>query len=217
MFEKEKIYTEDLAYWFFRLNGCLCLKNFLVHHERIGIDGTEIDILATRFPYRRELSFSDKPMEDHSLFLPKTKIDLIIAEVTRSTCKLNGPWTNPSLQNMDRVLHIIGAFPESTHKKIVESLYTIKYYENDKYRCRIFSIGQFRNDSDEFQGVTQITWEEILEFIFERFVQYRKYKTSHNQWDDTGKLLFELADQHKQCQEHFTQDVMRILVSNIYQ
>ena len=29
----QKIKTEQLAYWFFRLNGCLSLVNFLIHNQ----------------------------------------------------------------------------------------------------------------------------------------------------------------------------------------
>ena len=45
-----RIKTEQLAYWFFRLNGCLTIVNFLVHGERRGREGTDADILAIRLP-----------------------------------------------------------------------------------------------------------------------------------------------------------------------
>ena len=42
---------EKIAYWFFRINGCLTITNFLVHHERRGHFSTEVDVLAVRFPH----------------------------------------------------------------------------------------------------------------------------------------------------------------------
>jgi len=54
------ISPEKVAYWFFRLNGCLTLVNFVVHPDLIRRDEprsqwTDVDILAIRFPHRKEL------------------------------------------------------------------------------------------------------------------------------------------------------------------
>ena len=50
-------------------------------------------------------------MEDDVLFKNGRKGPLfVIAEITRGTCKLNGPWTDPAKENMQYVLRAIGAF-----------------------------------------------------------------------------------------------------------
>jgi len=46
--------ADDIAYWYLRLNGSLCLRNFLVHGDRRGEDRTEMDAVRVRFRYRRE-------------------------------------------------------------------------------------------------------------------------------------------------------------------
>ena len=46
--------AEDVAYWYLRLNGFLCLRNFLVHGDRRGEVRTEIDVVGVRFRHRRE-------------------------------------------------------------------------------------------------------------------------------------------------------------------
>ena len=50
--------TEDLVYWFFRLNGCLTMENFIVHPDTAGPPETDADLIAVRFPHRRETADS---------------------------------------------------------------------------------------------------------------------------------------------------------------
>ena len=57
-----RIRSEDLGYWYFRLNGCLTTTNFVVHPEEGQEQRTDVDVLAARFPYRAELLLN--PMED---------------------------------------------------------------------------------------------------------------------------------------------------------
>jgi len=46
---------ETIAYWFFRLNGCATITNFVVHPDRRGSQRTDVDVLAVRFPYWHEI------------------------------------------------------------------------------------------------------------------------------------------------------------------
>lgn len=90
------INPEKVAYWFFRINGCLTIENFVLHperHEEGSSQITDADLLAVRFPYGAELGLFSDHMEDHKAFESNEKINLIIAEITREPCKLNGPWT----------------------------------------------------------------------------------------------------------------------------
>jgi hypothetical protein len=57
--------TEKVAYWFFRLNGCMTIENFVVHPDFGGSQRTDADILGIRLPYRSE-GLRDSPMPDHS-------------------------------------------------------------------------------------------------------------------------------------------------------
>lgn len=81
---------EKTAYWFFRLNGCLVLDNFLIHHERKGHEGTEIDILLVRFPLPHELLLSGEGMPDHPIFNSKSKVDIVFVEVKKRLCVGHG-------------------------------------------------------------------------------------------------------------------------------
>src|SRR3954471_3292614 len=56
--------ADDLASWFLRLNGCLTMVNFVVH-GRQRLKPGEFDILAVRFPDRREVLPPDEVLDDH--------------------------------------------------------------------------------------------------------------------------------------------------------
>ena len=42
-------------------------------------------------------------------------------------------------------------------------------------------------------GVLQLTWDEVLGWIYDRFVEYSSQKKDHPQWEWTGKSLFNSA------------------------
>ena len=93
--KKSPINSEDLAYWYFRLNGFLTIQNFVVHPNSGSAQKTEVDIIAARFPYRKELPENKTPMQDDEcLVLQSEKIRIILAEIKVGRCKLNPSWTN---------------------------------------------------------------------------------------------------------------------------
>ena len=53
----------------------------------------------------------------------------------------------------------------------------------------------------EYPEVPQISWNEILSFIHLRFQSYRQQKSAHVQWDDCGKLLWDLALKNRKIEE----------------
>lgn len=86
-----KITAEELAYWYFRLNGFLTIQNFIVHDERKANQRTDVDILGVRFPFRSEIN-----MEDDAWFTKVSAKPLyIITELKTGLCNLNGPWKSP--------------------------------------------------------------------------------------------------------------------------
>lgn len=112
----EPLYSERVAYWYFRLNGFFQIESFVVHPERSGSQRTDADLLAVRFPFRAERLFdnpADIMADDVELLaLSRALIDIVIAEVkTKRPCTLNGPWTRPDKQNVHRVLAAIGCLP----------------------------------------------------------------------------------------------------------
>lgn len=200
--------TEQVSYWFFRLNGCLNLANFLIHHEESGKTGTEIDLLGVRFPYRSEMALYHEPMEDHRVFRGSgNRIDIIFAEVKIGRCRINQSWQRPDVRNMERILYALGAFPTSQVDRVAEALYRQHRYEDKAYRVRIFAVGREENNSLP-DKIVQLTWHDMLEFIYRRFKKYRDPKADHSQWDPLGHFLFDQMDEHDRA-GNFVQRVMQ--------
>ncbi len=96
----KRLKPDKVAYWYFRLNGFLQIENFVAHPRGSGSQRTDADLLAARFPYRREfLLDQEQPMrgDAQTLGLSPDCIDIVIAELqSNPPCCLNGPWTNQS-------------------------------------------------------------------------------------------------------------------------
>ncbi len=195
---------ERIAYWFFRLNGCATITNFVVHPDRRGSQRTDVDVLAVRFPHRAELLTSGEPMPDHPVFNSDGRIDIIFAEVKHGLCRLNGPWTNPLDENMQRVLYAVGAFDSQRVVEVAQALYHQGFFQDDAYRVRLFALGERKNDAI-LPAAVQLIWDEILDFIYKRFTTYQHQKAHHSQWDSTGRQLYNLASQR--TREEFVETV----------
>jgi hypothetical protein len=189
--------AEELAGWYFRLNGFLTIPNFIVHEDAGIGQRTEVDVFGVRYPHRSELRLD--PMEDHAVItdLTTTKPILIIAEVKgNKTCNLNGPWVEPERENMHRVLSAIGLIPPSIVAAAASTLYSKGFWENEQWYVTLMCIGLKRNRewAKKFPQMPQVLWPEILDFIYQRFKRYSVQKRSNSQWDHVGRCLFGLVE-----------------------
>lgn len=186
-----EIEAEQLAYWYFRLNGFLNIPNFVIHPDAGSRQRTDVDVMGVRFPYRSELLTNS--MRDDEVFVRcKDKAWLVLAEVKTSLCKLNGPWTDPSLQNMQRALRAVGVLPLHEIELASLALYEHGFYSTQLYYISLFCLGASENPAlhERYPQVPQITWEHCKRFIYGRFFRYRRQKAAHNQWDNSGKGLW---------------------------
>ncbi len=210
--EEKPIYysAEKLAYWFFRLNGCFLLENFLVHHEvKKNGNGTEVDLLAMRFPHRQELKLTGAPMPDDPVF-KNDKIEVFFTEVkSNQMCNINKSWLDPEYRNIERLLYIVGALPENDVEIAAQKLYTDCFYENDLCRFRLIAIGSEEN-KDLNNGITQIIWKDAIHFIYDRLYTYWDYKKEHNKWDEMGKRLFDMVKSYSK--EKFIEQISGKLI-----
>jgi hypothetical protein len=187
-----QINTDALSYWFFRLNGFLTSVNFVIHTERRGEAGTDVDLLGVRFPYRAELF--ERPMIDHSEFTRITACPYIaIAEVKRRLCDLNGPWITRERRIVDRVLRAVGVLPLEDVTIVAESLHSVGFFMNSAAYVSLVCVGEEKNAKIQrkYPSVPQILWPDILSFIFRRFRTYRRIKSWHQHWDQDGHNLWE--------------------------
>lgn len=185
--------AEQLAYWYLRLNGFLTVTNFIIHPDEGSDQKTDVDVLGIRFPHRAELLL--KPMTDHHTITHiTTKPLIVIAEVKKERCDLNGPWTKPELRNMQRVLRVLGVFRDQEVDSVAARLYSDGVHDGDCYTS-LLCLGGCRNGAiaHRFPNVPQILWGDILSFIYRRFAEYRTQKANHRQWDSSGRLLWKSA------------------------
>ncbi|MBV9469450.1 MAG: hypothetical protein JO316_20600 [Abitibacteriaceae bacterium] len=201
-----QIQAEQLAYWYFRLNGFLNIPNFVVHPDTGSEQRTDVDLLGVRFPYRSELLLD--PMRDDEIFRRvREKTYIVLAEVKAGVCSLNGPWTNPSRQNMQRVLRAVGALPAQEVDLASSALYQNGLYSNQLYKVSLFCLGATESSAitEAYPHVPQVLWSHTLTFIYERFRRYQRQKVSHNQWDEQGKALWNCAERSRTIEDFITQ------------
>lgn len=183
--------SESLAYWYLRLNGFMTTQNFILHNDDSSVPRTDADIFGVRFPLRRELEFDD----DVQFRNQAKKPFFIVGEIKRGECRLNGPWTDPKKENMQYLLKAIGAFDSSSIQIIAEALYDRFEFEDENYRIQMVAIGA-RNNNEYLErrpAPTQWLFENILHFVHKRMNDYWTQKREHQNWDRTGKLLYEKA------------------------
>jgi len=179
---------ERLAYWYFRLNGFFSTENFIVHPDRGRDQRTDADLLAVRFSHRAENL--QRPMEDDLRVAScNTFANVIIAEVKTSECRLNGPWTNPELLNMQRVAKSMGCVPDAALTEACQSLYRTGKWLDANTTIRLFAIGETRNPALIVGEEQQLTWSEIIQFCKQRFKSYEREKSSVGQWSEDGRTL----------------------------
>lgn len=185
---------EQLAYWYFRLNGCLTIPNFIVHPDHGRNQETDVDVIAVRFPHRRENLV--RPMkDDDKVCIDRNRIQIFLGEAKRGRCDLNGPWTNPERGNVSRVISAIGPFRKDMLDLVAKGLYADGRYRDSQYLVSLFCLGESENPDirTQYPDVPQVLWSHVGKFIFERMNLYRNEKRSHGQWDDFGRCLYDEA------------------------
>jgi hypothetical protein len=193
-----EILSERLAYWFLRLNGFLTTTNFIVHREEGMGQHSDVDVLAIRFPNRRENQI--RPMQDDWRLVDATRIQLVLAEAKLAECGFNLSWLDPGRGNMRRILAAVGAFDEERLEQVCEGMYRAGEWTDGTYWVRLLAFGERRNRTlghGALGQVPQFRWrEDVLPFIHERFWSYRNEKWYHGQWDDDAKKLYRAMMRH---------------------
>jgi hypothetical protein len=80
---------------------------------------------------------------------------------------------------MHRVLRAIGAFTGDVIDEIAQKLYKEGVYESELYCLSLFCVGNRINRELQAKcpDVPQVTWDNIIEFIYNRFEKYQEQKT----------------------------------------
>src|SRR5262249_44491398 len=116
-----KLNAEDIAYWYLRLNGFLCLRSFLVHGDRRGDDRTEIDVVGVRFRHRRE--HLSKPMLDDNWVERAGRTIVVFCDAKMGARDFNRAWSNQRRKIMESFLALVGAVPRGLWDQVACELY----------------------------------------------------------------------------------------------
>ncbi len=194
-----QITPQAVAYWYFRLNGCLQIENFVIHPDpdcepSENQARTDADLVGVRMPWRNEKGMLD---DDTIFHEQNNKILVYFAEVKKGGyCDINGPWSEPPRQNIPRALRAIGCIPDGRVNEAAERLYESCFYEDELVIVRVMAVGSEINPviQNHKPKVVQITWHHALYFIHGRFNSLRMSKAQHDTWPKSGSLLFKMSE-----------------------
>ena len=209
--------AEDVARWYFRLNGFLSIPGFVVHLDKsrahIARDGTprfaktEADLIGVRFVGSREMINGRDMEDDPTLTSLATGRDMqalfILVEVKAGICKMNGPWTSRDSQNMQRVIRRLGlARDEREVEDIAAAMYTVGRYQDNFYTLQYICVGAEKSAELEttFPQVLQIAWRDIGKFLAERFMSFPEKMPDghvHKQWPEFGRQFGKWFESHR--------------------
>lgn len=189
---------ESLLQWFLRLNGFLTLPNFVLHPDRRR-DGqrTEVDVIGVRFPHRSEFP-------DLAQFRTERPF-LVFAEAKASEKSINESWLASNRAVLEDLLKCVGLFSYDVVGQVATDLRTMGFGQTDAAQAAIVLVAS--NDGSvvsSHPGALRFTWEACLAFIHDRFKTFHHLKTAHDQWDDSGKKLWELTFRNRDDLAAFT-------------
>lgn len=193
---------ERLAYWYLRLNGFLTIENFVVHPDQGTNQRTDADLLAVRFLHRAENRQS--PMVDD----PKCSdcdaiVNVIIAEVKTGACALNGPWTRPEDENIQRVLSAIGCLGPDEIEVAAQALYDKATYRGEVAQLRLMAFGDRQGELPI--PATPILFDEMIDFIWKRLKDFDRQKKSIGNWSEDGRAIRNEFDTHRNERSTFAE------------
>lgn len=125
---------------------------------------------------------------------PKRQLLFLLVEVKSDLCNINGPWSDPEQGNMQRVISRLGFADSSKVDVIAQSMYAHLQWSDSRAVLQYLAVGKRKNDGRQRQypKLLQITWNEIADFLFERFHEFPEKlpnygEAVHEQWPDFGK------------------------------
>ncbi|MDR5002496.1 hypothetical protein [Brevibacillus parabrevis] len=166
-----KNFAEEMAYWYFRLNGFFLLDNFVLHND--GLDSThsaDIDILAIRQKYTYEL-IGGRETDKHELLFRNFDNNKNIGII----CEVKAGKSTPNdirLRRMDRLrygLERIGFFSQSRVDDLV-----VKLSSEPVASGQYHQVGKvlITDDGRDVPGFICISLEEIHRFLKRHLKRY---------------------------------------------
>ncbi|MGB3632487.1 MAG: hypothetical protein WA982_00450 [Rubrobacteraceae bacterium] len=194
--------AEEVASWYFRLNGFLSIPGYVVHPDTPRrFPRTEADLMAVRFPHSVE-KINQMPMQDDRRLTDLTKPTqtlFVLVEVKSDLCKINGPWSRESEGNMQRAIGRLGFAGGTELDEIAGEMYRSLRRESNDNILQYIAVGKRRNDglANKYSALVQITWKDIGKFLYYRFKKFPEKlgidKPVHLQWPFFGRTYGEYS------------------------
>jgi hypothetical protein len=106
-------------------------------------------------------------------------------------------------------LAAIGCLPERKICAGAKALYEKGLFRTGRLQVRLVAVAADVSSelTKRYEQVTQLTWRQVLTFVWERFDKYRKQKTDVQQWAPDGQRLKTVVEQSESCHS-FVQRVL---------
>lgn len=193
--------AEEIAEWYFRLNGFFLIPGFVVHPDAPRpTPRTEADLLGVRLKgstegvWHQKSSHSERQknnkffsMDDDRIFINAARVGTVarhlvaMVEVKAGRCKINGPWSDrnikdsqPGMSNMARALGRVGFGTRDETIRASDLMYQNLRYEGTEFVVQYFAVGKLesQNLKDTYPLLIQITFDHIGEFLHSRFSKF---------------------------------------------
>ena len=185
--------AEEIAEWYFRLNGFLLIPGFIVHPDRRRRrPKTEADLLGVRLKYSAEGFFKNshggdrsrpgsfEAMKDHDLLVKPgndgtvSKHQIAMVEVKASLASINGPWTDRAENNMSRALQRVGFGNRDEIDRASQEMYDKLRYVGPSFIVQYYSVCSVKSPelSQQYSSLVQVTFDEIADFLHDRFKKF---------------------------------------------
>lgn len=194
--------AEQVASWYFRLNGFLSIPGYVVHPDTPRrFPRTEADLMAVRFPRSVE-KINQIPMRDDRCITELTNPSqtlFVLIEVKSDLCRINGPWSREEEGNMQRAIGRLGFADDAELDAIAEEMYRSLRWESNDYVLQYVAVGKRRNDglANRYPALVQITWKDIGKFLYRRFKEFPEKlgvgEPVHSQWPIFGRTYGEYS------------------------
>ncbi len=200
----DKLNPEDVAYWYLRLIGFLCLRNLLVHGDRRGDDRTEIDVVGVCFRYRRE--HLDNPMVDDDWIERVERTIVVFCDAKKGAHGFNRAWSNQRRRIMESFLALVGVIPDGLWDQAARELY--ERGRSEPSPDLLITALLIHHDPQQqallrWKGAEIVQLGHAFRFVHRRFRAYDVIKRSHEQWEKSGHSLWRLYDRYRWSEDEF--------------
>ncbi|MDD2587081.1 MAG: hypothetical protein PHT79_07650 [Syntrophomonadaceae bacterium] len=182
-----KNYGEELAYWYFRLNGFFPLTNFVTHKSQKRDKASNVDVLAIRFPYVYENIGGKQEDWDSKLSSLdiQTKVVGVICEVkTRFEGSVDKLFKG---ENLQQSVERLGFVEKTEAYEIAKQLETKKEVNKGEMKIAKILLSDREIENEHFYS---ISINSIIRFIKARISKYPNYKNSDRMFFESPLLQY---------------------------